>query len=127
MIQVEQTGAVRIFRMARAVLGRPVYWTAAYWIRRRKRWTRRIARDLRDIGPLAGVLLCAFMAASTIEAIERVPIPKERPAPRSPILVQAPKGSRPPALVASGPRSDSSLVLVEAGQAAPKAPSERSR
>lgn len=32
MIQVEQLGAVKVIRMARAMLGRPLYWTAAYWI-----------------------------------------------------------------------------------------------
>jgi hypothetical protein len=32
MIQVEQHGSVTVIRMARAVLGRPLYWTAAYWL-----------------------------------------------------------------------------------------------
>ncbi len=32
MIEVEQHGPVTVFRMARALLGRPLYWTAAYWI-----------------------------------------------------------------------------------------------
>jgi glyoxylase-like metal-dependent hydrolase (beta-lactamase superfamily II) len=32
MIQVEQHGSVTVIRMARTVLGRPLYWTAAYWL-----------------------------------------------------------------------------------------------
>lgn len=32
MIQVEQHGSVTVIRMARALLGRPLYWTAAYWL-----------------------------------------------------------------------------------------------
>jgi glyoxylase-like metal-dependent hydrolase (beta-lactamase superfamily II) len=32
MIDVEQHGSVRVFRMARSVFGRPLYWTAAYWL-----------------------------------------------------------------------------------------------
>ncbi len=32
MIDVEQHGSITAIRMARAVLGRPLYWTAAYWI-----------------------------------------------------------------------------------------------
>jgi glyoxylase-like metal-dependent hydrolase (beta-lactamase superfamily II) len=32
MIDVEQHGSVQAIRMARSVLGRPLYWTAAYWI-----------------------------------------------------------------------------------------------
>ena len=32
MIQVEQHGSVTVIRMARAILGRPLYWTAAYWL-----------------------------------------------------------------------------------------------
>jgi glyoxylase-like metal-dependent hydrolase (beta-lactamase superfamily II) len=32
MIDVEQHGSVRVFRMARAWFGRPLYWTAAYWV-----------------------------------------------------------------------------------------------
>jgi glyoxylase-like metal-dependent hydrolase (beta-lactamase superfamily II) len=32
MIQVYQSGDVRVFRMARSVLGRAVYFTAAYWV-----------------------------------------------------------------------------------------------
>lgn len=32
MIDVEQHGSVMVIRMARAVLGRPLYWTAAYWL-----------------------------------------------------------------------------------------------
>jgi glyoxylase-like metal-dependent hydrolase (beta-lactamase superfamily II) len=32
MIDVEQQGPVKIIRMARAILGRPLYWTAAYWL-----------------------------------------------------------------------------------------------
>ena len=32
MIQVEQLGAVKVIRMARSLLGRPLYWTAAYWV-----------------------------------------------------------------------------------------------
>lgn len=31
MIDVEQHGSVRVFRMARSLFGRPLYWTAAYW------------------------------------------------------------------------------------------------
>ncbi|HQY90565.1 MBL fold metallo-hydrolase [Caldilinea sp.] len=32
MIHVEQHGSVTVIRMARALLGRPLYWTAAYWL-----------------------------------------------------------------------------------------------
>jgi glyoxylase-like metal-dependent hydrolase (beta-lactamase superfamily II) len=32
MIDVEQHGSVRAFRMARSLFGRPLYWTAAYWV-----------------------------------------------------------------------------------------------
>ena len=32
MIDVEQHGAVTVIRMARAIMGRPLYWTAAYWL-----------------------------------------------------------------------------------------------
>jgi glyoxylase-like metal-dependent hydrolase (beta-lactamase superfamily II) len=32
MIDVEQHGSVRVYRMARAWFGRPLYWTAAYWV-----------------------------------------------------------------------------------------------
>ncbi len=32
MIQTEQHGSVTAIRMARAWLGRPLYWTAAYWV-----------------------------------------------------------------------------------------------
>lgn len=32
MIQVEQHGSVTAIRMARSFLGRPLYWTAAYWL-----------------------------------------------------------------------------------------------
>ncbi len=32
MIDVEQLGSVTVIRMARALLGRPFYWTAAYWL-----------------------------------------------------------------------------------------------
>lgn len=32
MIDVEQHGSVRTIRMSRSLLGRPLYWTAAYWI-----------------------------------------------------------------------------------------------
>jgi glyoxylase-like metal-dependent hydrolase (beta-lactamase superfamily II) len=32
MIDVEQHGSVRVFRMARSLFGRPLYWAAAYWI-----------------------------------------------------------------------------------------------
>jgi len=32
MIQVEQHGSVTVIRMARSLLGRPLYWTAAYWL-----------------------------------------------------------------------------------------------
>jgi glyoxylase-like metal-dependent hydrolase (beta-lactamase superfamily II) len=32
MIDVEQHGSVRVFRMARSLFGRPLYWTAAYWL-----------------------------------------------------------------------------------------------
>jgi glyoxylase-like metal-dependent hydrolase (beta-lactamase superfamily II) len=32
MIHLEQHGAVTAIRMARAFFGRPVYWTAAYWV-----------------------------------------------------------------------------------------------
>lgn len=32
MIHVEQHGPVTAIRMARSLLGRPVYWTAAYWV-----------------------------------------------------------------------------------------------
>jgi glyoxylase-like metal-dependent hydrolase (beta-lactamase superfamily II) len=32
MIDVEQHGSVRVFRLARAWFGRPLYWTAAYWV-----------------------------------------------------------------------------------------------
>lgn len=32
MIQVEQHGSVTVIRMARAWFGRPLYWTAAYWL-----------------------------------------------------------------------------------------------
>jgi glyoxylase-like metal-dependent hydrolase (beta-lactamase superfamily II) len=32
MIDVEQHGSVRVFRMARSLFGRPMYWTAAYWL-----------------------------------------------------------------------------------------------
>lgn len=32
MIDVEQQGSVRVFRMARSLFGRPLYWTAAYWV-----------------------------------------------------------------------------------------------
>lgn len=32
MIQVEQHGSVTVIRMARSFLGRPLYWTAAYWL-----------------------------------------------------------------------------------------------
>lgn len=32
MIQVEKHGSVTVIRMARALLGRPLYWTAAYWL-----------------------------------------------------------------------------------------------
>jgi glyoxylase-like metal-dependent hydrolase (beta-lactamase superfamily II) len=32
MIHVEQHGPVIAFRMARSFLGRPLYWTAAYWV-----------------------------------------------------------------------------------------------
>src|SRR3954447_9819094 len=32
MIDVEQHGSVTVFRMARSLFGRPLYWTAAYWL-----------------------------------------------------------------------------------------------
>jgi glyoxylase-like metal-dependent hydrolase (beta-lactamase superfamily II) len=32
MIDVEQHGSVTVVRMARGVLGRPLYWVAAYWL-----------------------------------------------------------------------------------------------
>ena len=32
MIDVEQHGSVRVFRLARSLFGRPLYWTAAYWL-----------------------------------------------------------------------------------------------
>jgi glyoxylase-like metal-dependent hydrolase (beta-lactamase superfamily II) len=32
MIDVEQQGSVRVIRLARSLLGRPFYWTAAYWL-----------------------------------------------------------------------------------------------
>lgn len=32
MIQVEKHGSVTVIRMARALFGRPLYWTAAYWL-----------------------------------------------------------------------------------------------
>ena len=32
MIDVEQQGSVRVIRMSRALFGRPLYWTAAYWL-----------------------------------------------------------------------------------------------
>lgn len=32
MIDVEQQGSVRVIRLSRALLGRPLYWTAAYWL-----------------------------------------------------------------------------------------------
>lgn len=32
MIDVEQHGSVRVLRLSRSVFGRPIYWTAAYWL-----------------------------------------------------------------------------------------------
>ncbi|MBW7881241.1 MAG: MBL fold metallo-hydrolase [Caldilineaceae bacterium] len=32
MIDVEQHGSVKVIRLARSLLGRPLYWTAAYWV-----------------------------------------------------------------------------------------------
>ncbi len=32
LISVESIGEVKKFRMARSILGRPVYYTAAYWL-----------------------------------------------------------------------------------------------
>jgi len=78
-------------------------WTAAYWIRRRKRWTRRLGRDLRDLGPLAGVAFCVLSAATAIEAIERIPIPRTSAVASGMMMAEQPVRTPPPAPVASGP------------------------
>ena len=42
---------------------------------RRKRLARRLANDLRLVGPLLGVLSCFVTSATTIAAAERIPSP----------------------------------------------------
>jgi hypothetical protein len=46
-----------------------------YWKRRRKRWSRRFARDVRMALPALWVLCCFSSAATTILAAERIPLP----------------------------------------------------
>jgi len=44
------------------------------WQGRRKRWTRRIARDLRLASPGLWIVLCFTSTATTITIAERVPV-----------------------------------------------------
>ncbi len=48
-------------------LERPIRWRG-----RRKRVSRRLARDLRALLPLLGVLFCFFSSATAIVAAERI-------------------------------------------------------
>ena len=57
MIDVEQHGSVTVIRMARSVLGRPLYWTAVYWI----------DGLLIDTGPVC-------TAGELVRVLEKVPI-----------------------------------------------------
>ncbi|MFO7634624.1 MAG: MBL fold metallo-hydrolase [Caldilinea sp.] len=57
MIHVEQHGSVTVIRMARALFGRPLYWTAAYWL----------DGLLIDTGPLC-------TANELVRVLEKVPV-----------------------------------------------------
>jgi hypothetical protein len=57
------------------------------WRKRRKRLSRRLARDLRVLSPLIGVVFCFVSSASAIVAAEQLPVgsahvvPTTAPAP----------------------------------------------
>ena len=51
------------------------------WRKRRKRMSRRLARDVRVLSPMLGVLLCFVSSASAIVAAERLPVGTVRVVP----------------------------------------------
>jgi hypothetical protein len=51
-----------------------------YWRGRRKRISRRLARDVRTLAPLLGVLLCFVSSASAIVTAEKLPVARTRAA-----------------------------------------------